>query len=763
MSTLALPQAIQAYPQPRAKPRAQRGTILVQFALLAFVLISILGTVQIGYMYYAKRDLQRVADIAAIEAVNALTFGLPSTCAAGQTAGHFSVTQQLRVGLDATDNHFDCGHWDASKADAQRFNSNYGTRVTNPLNAVQVTLRGQTLQLLPFTGNREIEAHAIAAKSGEPVAAFSVGAQLLRFDPNAPLGSILGLVGLNVDDLRLLDSDGLASAKITPAGLLNLLGVDVGISDLGLLTPDGVANIRNISLLNIIDASISAVTDSTLAASLNAMRARIVNLGLGHVEIPLGSNTNSGGLFAFLASGRNDPLGNAMDVEIGLGELLKTAIAIGTGQRALAIENTNLLGIDVTATIVEPPTIAIGPVGTTGYSAQIRLSLKNIDTSKLLGGLVKFLLETVLETRVYLPIEIDVTAAQAKLEAIQCQRMPPTIDLSIDSRILNACVGNVAASSSMSERHGCEVGLGQVQLIKLLGAPILSGKLHVPGLRYVDVQSGLAMEVDDIRSSKPNQLLLGNTVDNLVTGLLNLLSGLFRNPVPTLGDNWTGDPYSNPNLTARLVESYLEASKNTSTGYYDVSKVITTVLSGSGTVGADGYIPPLLLSNFSFNNAVARSCLLAACPSSSWNTGTFSQALQSYATVPGGLLGVLGISTFDNGYLSCAGLLNNLLGQWNSCVKHNLTKLLTDHPSQIASISPDSQFIKDLTNPDSANASCTGVLCNLLKPVLNLLKPVLNGVGQLVSSTLDNVLGIELGRTDVEALGIQCDTAEIVY
>ncbi|THJ34652.1 hypothetical protein E8K88_06185 [Lampropedia aestuarii] len=747
-------------------PPAQRGAILVQFALLAFVLISILGTVQIGYMYYAKRDLQRVADIAAIEAVNALTYGLPSTCSSGQTAGQLSVTQQLRVGLEATDNHFDCGHWDASKTDAQRFNSNYGTRVANPLNAVQVTLRGQTLQLLPFTGNREIEAHAIAAKNGEPVAAFSVGAQLLRFNPDAPLGSILGLVGLNVDDLRLLDSDGLASAKITPAGLLNLLGVDLGISDLGLLTPDGVANIRNISLLNIIDASISAVTDSTLAVSLNAMRARLVNLGLGHVEIPLGSNTNSGGLFAFLATGRDDPLGNAMDVEIGLGELLKTAIAIGSGRNALSVPGLDVGGlIKAKASIVEPPTIAVGPVGTTAYSAQIRVLL-DIDTRSLLGGVVNFLIEGLLGTRVYLPIALDVTTAQAELEAIQCKAMPPTIDLSIDSRILNACVGDIPASSAMSERHGCEVGLGQVQLIKLFHAPVLAGKLHVPGLQYTDMDSGLEMKVGDIRSSRANKIQLGNTTENLVIELLNLLSGLFRKPEPT--PNFEGS-FDNSVVIDQLIETYLSMPElssivKTNAGFYNVAGITNLMLNGATIVSAGETIRiDPLVSNFSFEHAIPTTCVLFVCPPNLWTQGTFSEAFNAYSNTPYSLLDVVGIPTLGNNFQSCAGLLSSLINR-NNCIKHNLKELLRQHKNQVGMDSSTlNNIVNQIMNPKTDTVQCNGALCMLLKPVLSLLKPILNGVGQLVSLTLEHVLGIELGRSDVEALGIQCDVAEIVY
>lgn len=746
----------------RQLPRAQqqRGAILVQFAILALVLITILGVVQIGHMYYAKRDLQRAADIAAIEAVNALNFGQPETCAQAQAAGKKSVKDQLRVGLEAPSESFDCGFWNPQKPDAQRFSARYGERGNQPLNAVKVTLQGETLQLLPFTGSRMVTAQAIAAKQAEAVAAFSVGSQLLRFNEKALLGSVLGLVGLNAKDLRLLDSDGLASIKITPSGLLALLRVDLGIGDLGLLTPNGVANIDNVTLLNILDASINAVTDATLGVELNVLRTKLLDLGLGSIKIPLGSRGNSTGLFAFIGTGRDSPLGNALDVELGLADILKTAIAIGANGRAVNIPELNVAGlITAKASIVEPPTIAIGPVGTTGYSAQIRVFL-DIDTRNLLGGALNFVLETILGIRVHLPVAIDVVAAQAKLEAIQCQRMPAAIDLSIESRVLNACVGTLNPSSVMSGSHGCEVGLQEEQLIKLLHAPILSGKLHIPGISMPDTTSGLNMQVGETRSSKTNELQLGKTVDNLVTGLLNLLGGLFRNPAPALGANWNGS-YTNPDITARLVETYLEATKDNA-GFYNVDQVTQAVIKGYTLPAGGDPLPPLITHDFKFNNAIPSSCLLVACPHYLWSAGSFTDAFKSYTSTPGSLLDVLGISTFNNGYQSCAGLLSALLG-WNSCVKHNLTKLLTDHPQQVATIEPNSKFMEDLLNPNVKDVACSGALCIILKPVLGLLKPILNGVGYLLTKVLDDVLGLQLGRTDVTALGIQCETAELVY
>ncbi|WP_082548627.1 TadG family pilus assembly protein [Variovorax sp. Root473] len=61
------------------------------------------------------------------------------------------------------------------------------------------------------------------------------------------------------------------------------------------------------------------------------------------------------------------------------------------------------------------------------------------------------------------------------------------------------------------------------------------------------------------------------------------------------------------------------------------------------------------------------------------------------------------------------------------------------------------------------DASGTPLLAAVLGPLIELLKPVLNSVGGLISSLLSNVLGLELGRTDVALQSMSCQNAKLVY
>lgn len=740
----------------RPRTRRQGGSLLVQFALLGSVLFLLLGIVDLGYMYYAKRDLQRIADLAATQAAQTIN-AERSNRAACVTAGEDSITANWPVPLtrSSAQTLVSCGNWNPADPARQSSGGRFFDAASGPLNAARVTVGGTSPTIFPGTWSRLVVAEAIAMRN-DSVASFQVGSQLLRFNKDTPLGGLLGLVGLDVGMLTLLDSKGLADAKISPAGLLKALGVNLGIEQLRALSPEGLANIASVTLLNVIDASISAITDNALAVQLNALKTQIINAGLSTIKIPLGSLDDQKGLFAFLGAGRTDPLNAAMDVQLGIGDVLKTAIAIGANGHALQANQLDVAGlIKAQLTIVQPPTIAVGPVGTQGYSAQIRLNL-NVDTDQLLGGALKWLVKDILGTQVKLPIAVDITNATGTLTALQCSASPQTMDLSVKSSILNACVGKMDPANKQS----CEKGLQDEQLITLLHLPVLTGKLWVPALEYTDSTTGLGMEpgYEDPadpnwsktnRSTQVNQLALGDTVDNIVTGLLNLLSGLLQPPGTTPTD-----------ITTRLLGSYLDASMVN--GLYNVTSLTNLLLNGRGVASDKDYMPPLLTSNFTFNNAIAKSCLLVACPSSTWNSGTFSAALNSYTSVPGGLLDVLGISTYDNGYQSCAGLLSSLLN-WNGCVKNNVTKLLTSHPQYLYAINPNSPEIQSLLNRDN-NLTCTGALCTLLKPlVTTVLKPILNGVGTLLTSVLKDTLGLEVGRTDIKALSIGCDTAQLVF
>lgn len=754
-------------------PARQRGSIILPAAAALIVCLILLGSANLGYLFYAKREIQNAADLAALSGVQYIhADSTPeASCGDAKQQALLSLQDYLNgnkiVKLEAADITLQCGTWSQAYSAPEHFDPN---PVEGRFNALKVIIDRGVAPILPFAEAQQVYAAAIA-KSAVPVAAFQIGSELLRFEKNSVLGFVLEAVGLDIQTLKVLDSEGLATAKITPAGLLGLLGVDLGIDHLGVLTPGGLANIEDISLLRLLDVSLSLVTDSTLYAQLDALRKELLRVGIGAIKIPLLGSKDQPGLLALLQLGRQDELDAALDVQLGLGNLLGAAVALGVNGHAADIKLPSVLGlVKAKVTVVEPPTIAIGPVGTQGYSSQIRVAL-DVDTRNLLGGLLNVLVENILGIRVHLPIAVDVADAVGTLEALNCG-VPRTMDLSVRANVANVCVGRMAEDNVMSHTARCDVYLGEEQLLKLLHIPVLSGKMHLPALEYEDHISGLAMEVGDLRTTEPNPLALGDTVDRLVTELLNLLGGLFREPDPS---PWLDAHYDSEatrkHMVKQLVQSYLDVPelesqvRLTKGGAYRVSAITDLALNGATFVrdGETITLAPLVDSDFVFDKAVVTTCVLFACPSKRWKRGSFSEAFHSYTSVPSDLLGALGISTFDNGYRSCAGLLSSILN-WNGCVEHNLTKLLQDHPAHVGMDDATMQnMVNQVKDPYANQVACQGVLCMLLKPVLNVLKPVLNGVGGLLQNVLRHGLGLELGRTEIKALDIQCEPAKLVY
>ncbi|WP_312529825.1 TadE/TadG family type IV pilus assembly protein [Comamonas sp.] len=509
--------------------RSERGSVLVQFALLAAVIVTLLGVVQIGYMYYAKRDLQRVADIAAIEAVNAITYNDSGTCSLGETAAKRSVSSQLRVSIDLEEPEPRCGNWNSSKADAMRF-----VPLGNPVNAVRVQLRGEVLQLLPFLGSRVITASAISAKDSEPLAAFSIGSQLMRFNKNGLLGRITAAVGLDIERLTILDKDGIANAKITPAGLLKLIGLPIGVSDLSLLTPNDLANV-NASVIDLLNAAINAGGSSLLNAGVDIaalidLRAYLSAFQLANVKVPLGGDK---GLLALISAGGNaSPIGASLDVAVELSDLVRTQLLLanGTNSVALGLGLPGVLGAKLT--VVEPPSYAIGAATgkTKARSAQVRLSIdigeeKNVSTPSLLSALLGGLLGI----HVRIPIQVDLVRSTGTLEAIQCtpDQNERTANISVRSAVGDVCIGELDANGVCQKTE-----LVDLNLLNLLGGLRVQGKLSTSLLEGVpdrhnaqacpynstkldECLVGIHVNEKDVKSS-PNNLQLGTTVANLL-------------------------------------------------------------------------------------------------------------------------------------------------------------------------------------------------------------------------------------------------------
>jgi uncharacterized membrane protein len=209
----------------------QRGAIAVITAVImisiAVPLMALL--VNAGQLYYAQRDLQKLATLAAFDAVRAESgcFGASSGVGGTLAAATAAVTNTLAVnnagsyGITPT---VVFGRYDNTTVAGRRVFKQL--TATDPgVDSVQVTLvRPQPATLIPwFTSSGTLTATAAAEHA--PVAAFRIGTTVLSLSETSGLNSLLGgLLGSNVN-LSLISYQGLASANVTLEGLKTSLGI----------------------------------------------------------------------------------------------------------------------------------------------------------------------------------------------------------------------------------------------------------------------------------------------------------------------------------------------------------------------------------------------------------------------------------------------------------------------------------------------------------------------------------------------------------
>ena len=717
---------------PSCAPRRarMRGGMSVTMMLVLIGMLSMLGLVEIGYLYWAKRDVQKIADLSALAGAQRLDL-----CAADRADN----TAARRNAVDA--NRFpgtlrvQCGNWNPGHASDDHFIADAAA----PANAVKVVAERA---VLPFFGQNQhlptVRAQAVATRA-PPLAVFSVGSQLLRVNGNTPLGSVLKLVGVDLDQTTLLGYDGLAQAHVTPDGLLKALGIPVA-ANISVGDFNALLAAHKVSLGQLLDATASVLAQNGAAnVDLRALRnALATQLDLDKLSVQLGSNAAGSGLFGSIVA-PDGPASAALEAQVSALDLLTTSIGIASSGRAVEVKQLTVAGVQARAAVIEPPSIAIGGVGARAYNAQVRVHL-DIDSNNLALGLGKIL--PALGIRLRLPIYADVTNAMGTVTALQCSAQPATATIQVESSVLRACVGKVADSDRFSTRNVCDANLQNEQLLTLLGAPLINDRIQLNALTHSE---SVTLAAGETKSTWINPVQLGTAVNDLVQQLLRVLGGMLN---PAAKGMNTGSTAS------QLADQFLKAS-NPGNGLYDVDRTIALLRNGSPAQGIPAF------GDWTVPDGVPYACgllNLATC----YKDGPAWDGYRAVVTGQGlGVLdGLLGTLLGGLAINRCSGLVSTLLA-YNACVKGNLTSYLQTAPAGVLDAYQGSGSV---TDPGTNGVACSGLLCTLLRPVLEgLLKPLLNGVGTLLTSTLASVLGLELGRTDVHLQATACNPAQLVY
>lgn len=695
----------------RREASRQLGSVAVMAAIFLSIIVILLSSIDIGYMFYMKRNLQKSADLAALAGAQQLVSvpltgnPLPTACvptdgpvlaAIGNAQMNgFSIVAPNPMANSLT---VTCGRWDPTANAALKPNFFSIPAAGTRLNAVRVVM-AQNVPAFFGLGTRTLNAQAIASTS-DPYAAFSVGSQLLQVSDAGVVPGLLSAIGLNLNGTSLVSYKGLANVSVTPNGLLKALGFEIPLhADVG--TVKQILQLNTAGCSNgmcTLQALLGAITtvggQQNLTSALGGLTVGQLNL-----MIPLLSDeSGQGGLFtlANIADGQS-----ALDANISALNVINTMIGIANSHRFGSVNlNVTLPGVATVTTqvgIVEPPSIGIGGIGTTAFTSQVRLYL-HIQSNLLSLGLLKL----------DLPIIVDVVNGLGTIGDMCTVKDSSGRDLAridVQAPVLSLCAGSingaVDGSTVFSTNGACKKNLTNWPMVNLLnGALTVNKAIAIDGLQN---NSSVSLYKGQTLTTGNNNLAIGTTVSNLFSALTGALAGSL------LGQGQ--GTVTNSSLATSLL-STMGNNSSTVLGYTQtVASNLQTFVNGLGPT-----VQNLLSGVLTLN---------------------LLNVLNSVGSLVGGLFTALG------------NILGGLIGNCG----------LIGHDSQAC-------VAGSLAGTQGSGAGAvTNVLLTLVGLLVTLLQPILDALGAVVATLLNGLLGIQLGLVDVSLLDLNCGgtSVKLVY
>jgi uncharacterized membrane protein len=334
----------------RRAARRQRGSVVITSVIALSLLVIVLVGIELGYMFFLKRELQKTADLAALAGAQALE---DESCTTATAAAIANAARNLPTGMAALGaDSVVCGHWDpSSRPTAPHFGPpESGQR----FNAVRVTFsRTPALLLAGIPGNepRPIGVDALAARK-HPLAALNIRSTLVSVDStqspllNAVFGGLLG-GSLSLDAVGW---NGLINTDLKLLTFLDELALQLGI---GAGKYDQVLA-TDVSVGTLVQAMINALQRSGSAAQVAIDALNLVKIAAN--AAPAQPPLKLGDLLGVQAG--TDAAG--LDTSIQLFRLLQGVVQAANGKSGLAAD-VNLAGLTASVKIIEPPQVsAIG-------------------------------------------------------------------------------------------------------------------------------------------------------------------------------------------------------------------------------------------------------------------------------------------------------------------------------------------------------------------------------------------------------------------
>ncbi|OJB38815.1 hypothetical protein BGV56_07760 [Burkholderia ubonensis] len=481
--------------------RGQRGAVSVLATVWVLVALVTLGAIDIGNLFFQRRDLQRIADLSALAAVQSLdpsdtSCGAANTAAlnnarANETSNTVTTGAPAR-GQDQVE--ATCGRWDPQVyAGRPAYFAPAASGMTQ-LNATQVTvtrtMRYSFLGVVSMLGAGPGTMSATATARASAIDTFSISATLASVDPVWLNGILSALLGTSVS-LTLADYQALAGANIKLLGISTALGAGTvnGLVDLSVTVPTLIGNLSAyVGALQAGGGNGPGYVAQLQAAS--TALGKLAGASVGNTTVVVANAPN-----ALLNISLGNPQSGA-DAQVNLLDLLTTAAQVAAYNKGHAVSlNTGVtlpLGangfnvVSLQLQVLNPPSIAVGEAGllpngtwrTQASSAQIGVYL-NVQTPSIpitgalgLSGLIDLTL-----SGINLPIYLLVGGpAVASLAATKCgsATTPSTTTIVATPGIAKLCISAPPSGTlNLSNVSTCPPA-GTLQLLNLQASTLLS-------------------------------------------------------------------------------------------------------------------------------------------------------------------------------------------------------------------------------------------------------------------------------------------------
>ncbi|BCX50964.1 MULTISPECIES: TadG family pilus assembly protein [Comamonas] len=541
----------------RTRIRRQSGSVATLGALWLMIAVICLATIDIGNVFWQKRELQKIADLAALAGAQGET---PAACQANAAR---IATLNGMTGVPQVE----CGNWTPSPGVADT--RTYFVNGASPLNASRVTVARTVPYLFLFSvtaaNGRQVEAVATAARS-RPLAQLRIRSTLLVIDDkkSAILNPIIGgLLGGNLN-IQAVGWNGLANAHVSLLDFFKELGGKKGLIDINatvidyekiLDAPISALDVVNVMLTlfqrpisngdsaSAVNAAITAL-NAVIAANISNVQItlrKILNVSSGLPEAALQTQLNALNIIQLLAqvSGQKNGVavkGNALDIPGVAGVKLNLKVIEPPQASVIAALPTTSASSYANAAVA---------VKTAQIQALISVDLKVLDglsgLVNALGGLIGLLTSvspqlTTLPTR--FDVQVEGVGAQAWVENGQClptRRMRVHAETSV-AKIRFGRFGNSADEAFTNAFSKNPSSYLQPFKIIDIGRQLLLS-------REAGYYGGIGLKIDSSEALKDSKIFDLSAPDSLLSlnsnneafqkfsmkGLIASLQGLFGN------------------------------------------------------------------------------------------------------------------------------------------------------------------------------------------------------------------------------------------